>query len=129
MQLDKIIYVYFLLRRMGFEYSKRRNVIELAVRRECTASCEMILQPKSDVIFEQRRSTDVGWPGMMSIRIHETDGMYDHPILSMAGDTYQLLEIQCHSKLVGKKIQRPKKGTKGDVEDLDTFPGADARLR
>ncbi|KAK3032921.1 hypothetical protein RJ639_036502 [Escallonia herrerae] len=58
-----------------------------------------------------------GWPGMMSIRVHELDGMYDHPILPMAGETWQLLEIQCHSKLAAKRFQKPKKGLKPDVSD------------
>jgi hypothetical protein len=60
---------------------------------------------------------DDGWPGMMSVRVYELDGMYDHPSLPMAGDTCQLLEIQCHSKLVARRIQRPKKGGKGDGSD------------
>jgi transcription initiation factor TFIID subunit 2 len=54
---------------------------------------------------------------MMSVRVYELDGMYDHLSLPMAGDTCQLLEIQCHSKLVARRIQRPKKGGKGDGSD------------
>ncbi|KAK4567799.1 hypothetical protein RGQ29_003526, partial [Quercus rubra] len=47
----------------------------------------------------------------------ELDGMYDHPILPMAGDTWQLLEIQCHAKLAARRFQKPKKGSKPDGSD------------
>lgn len=114
--------------RMGFEYSKRRNMIEVAVHRGCTVSSEKVFQPKGDVVGERQRLADVGWPGMMSIRVHEIDGMYDHPSLPMAGDTYQLLEIHCHSKLAGRRIQRPKKGSRADgAEDVDLAPATEAR--
>ncbi|KAF3774064.1 Transcription initiation factor TFIID subunit 2 [Nymphaea thermarum] len=43
--------------------------------------------------------------------------MYDHPSLPMAGDTRQLLKLQCHCKLAAKRIQRPKKGSKPDGSD------------
>ena len=72
-----------------------------------------------------------GWPGMMSIRVHELDGMYDHPILPMAGETGQLLEIQCHSKLAAKRFQRPKKGAKPDGSDdnNEAPPSVDIRSK
>eukprot|EP00250_Pteridium_aquilinum_P006300 c16246_g1_i1 orf=741-4946(+) len=114
--------------RMGYEYSKRRNMVELAVYRSCTASSEKVMEPKGDGVSERQRGTDVGWPGMMSIRVHEIDGMYDHPSLPMAGDTYQLLEIHCHSKLAGRRIQRPKKGNRADgAEDPELQAAVDTR--
>jgi hypothetical protein len=50
--------------------------------------------------------------------------MYDHPSLPMAGDCYQLLELQCHSKLAGRRIQRPKKVAKGETleDNVDATP-------
>ncbi|THU57785.1 hypothetical protein C4D60_Mb03t07200 [Musa balbisiana] len=98
--------------RMGLSYNKRRNMIELAVVRGCTA--------KSSSAFNQddeNREGHPGWPGMMSVRVHELDGVYDHPVLPMAGESCQLLEIQCHSKLAAKRIQKPKKGSKADGSD------------
>ncbi|KAF8407865.1 hypothetical protein HHK36_007002 [Tetracentron sinense] len=115
--------------RMGLSYNKRKNMIELAVLRGCTALPDSIARvPKSNPDSESREG-DVGWPGMMSIRIHELDGMYDHPILPMAGETWQLLEIQCHSKLAARRIQKPKKGSKPDVSDdnVDVVPTLDMR--
>ncbi|KAK7265025.1 hypothetical protein RJT34_32641 [Clitoria ternatea] len=112
--------------RMGFSYNKRKNMVELAVLRGCTA-----LQPTTPSILDinpetENRDGDTGWPGMMSIRVYELDGMYDHPILPMAGEAWQLLEIQCHSKLAARRFQKPKKGVKldgsddnGDVPSLD----------
>ncbi|PKU85061.1 hypothetical protein MA16_Dca022297 [Dendrobium catenatum] len=97
-------------RRMGFSYNKRRNMVELAVLRGCTVK----------VGSNENQDSDTGWPGMMSIRIHELDGMYDHPILPMAGEACQLLEIQCHSKLAAKRILKPKKGSKADGSDDNT---------
>ncbi|CAN6465987.1 unnamed protein product [Victoria cruziana] len=102
--------------RMGLSYNKRRNMIELAVLRGCTAAAESTVAFFRDNLETNPRG-DVGWPGMMSIRVHELDGMYDHPSLPMAGDTWQLLELQCHSKLAAKRIQRPKKGSKPDGSD------------
>ncbi|KAL3700556.1 hypothetical protein R1sor_018578 [Riccia sorocarpa] len=99
--------------RMGFAYSKRRNMVELAVQRESTAARDLA----TDENGNKPAVPDPGWPGMMSIRVHELDGMYDHPSLPMAGDTYQLLEIQCHSKLAGRRIAKPKKGSKADAAD------------
>ncbi|KAL2467640.1 Transcription initiation factor TFIID subunit 2 [Forsythia ovata] len=115
--------------KMGFSYNKRKNMIELAVLRGCTA------RPDSNAIFDngnpdnENREGDVGWPGMMSMRVHELDGMYDHPILPMSGEPSQLLEIQCHSKLAAKRFQKPKKGSKPDGSDDngDAVPANDMR--
>lgn len=105
-------------------------MVELAVHRSSTASSEKIMESNSDGVAERPRGTDIGWPGMMSIRVHEIDGMYDHPSLPMAGDTYQLLEIHCHSKLAGRRIQRPKKGNRADgVEDSELLAAVDTRQR
>lgn len=100
--------------RMGLSYNKRKNMIELAVMRGCTAKSSSISNSNPE---SGTREGDAGWPGMMSIRVHELDGMYDHPSLPMAGDTWQLLEIQCHSKLAAKRIQKSKKGSKPDGSD------------
>lgn len=114
--------------RMGFLYSKRRNMIELAVHRGCTSYSDKRMQAEGDATSGLPKMDDVGWPGMMSIRVHELDGMYDHPSLPMSGDTYQLLEIHCHSKLAGRRIQRPRKGSKLEVaEDMEQTPATDAR--
>eukprot|EP00249_Psilotum_nudum_P022024 c28343_g3_i2 orf=253-2820(-) len=113
---------------MGFVYSKRRNIIELAVHRGCTATRDVAIETEDNLLKEKQRDSDTGWPGMMSIRVHEVDGMYDHPILPMAGDAYQLLEIQCHSKLGSRRIQRPKKGSKLEsTEEIDPSPTVDSR--
>ncbi|WOG82214.1 hypothetical protein DCAR_0101376 [Daucus carota subsp. sativus] len=101
--------------KMGFSYSKRKNIIELAVMRGFTAMPDTSTEPTYGKAESENR--EGGWPGMMSIRVHELDGMYDHPILPMAGETGQLLEIQCHSKLAAKRFQRPKKGAKPDGSD------------
>ncbi|XP_042961953.1 transcription initiation factor TFIID subunit 2 isoform X3 [Carya illinoinensis] len=115
--------------RMGFSYNKRKNMVELAVLRGCTASPDSgasVLNINAD---SENRESDIGWPGMMSIRIYELDGMYDHPILPMAGDIWQLLEIQCHSKLAARRFQKPKKGSKPDGSDDngDVMPALDMR--
>ncbi|KAI3673284.1 hypothetical protein L6452_39401 [Arctium lappa] len=115
--------------KMGFSYNKRKNLVELAALRGCTAtpdSNSSISNTKPDFV---KREADVGWPGMMSIRVHELDGMYDHPVLPMAGETWQLLEIQCHSKLAAKRFQKPKKGSKHDGSDdnVDTVASVDMR--
>lgn len=116
--------------KMGFSYNKRKNMIELAVLRGCTSRPESWvgmdnINPDSEI-----RDGVVGWPGMMSIRVHELDGMYDHPILPMAGEPWQLLEIQCHSKLASKRFQKTKKGAKADGSDDngDPVPTTDVRL-
>ncbi|XP_040997720.1 transcription initiation factor TFIID subunit 2 [Juglans microcarpa x Juglans regia] len=115
--------------RMGFSYNKRKNMVELAVLRGCTASPDSgasVLNINAD---SENRDSDIGWPGMMSIRIYELDGMYDHPILPMAGDIWQLLEIQCHSKLAARRFQKPKKSSKPDGSDDngDVMPALDMR--
>lgn len=103
--------------RMGLSYNKRRNMIELAVLRGCTSNMSSNSVPARGTVSSEFQAGDDGWPGMMSVRVYELDGMYDHPSLPMAGDTCQLLEIQCHSKLAARRIQRPKKGGKGDGSD------------
>ncbi|XP_043715873.1 transcription initiation factor TFIID subunit 2 isoform X2 [Telopea speciosissima] len=103
--------------RMGLSYNKRKNLIELAVLRGCTAMLDSITSIPNGIPESETREGDVGWPGMMSIRVHELDGMYDHPILPMAGESWQLLEIQLHSKLAARRIQKPKKGSKPDGSD------------
>ena len=56
--------------------------------------------------------------------------MYDHPILPMAGEAWQLLEIQCHSKLAARRFQKPKKGLKLDgSDDNGDVPSMDMRLK
>ncbi|KAI4319190.1 hypothetical protein MLD38_032820 [Melastoma candidum] len=102
--------------RMGFTYNKRKNIVELAVWRGSTARLDGDALVNVNVDSEAR-DADVGWPGMMSIRVNELDGMYDHPILPMSGDCWQLLEIQCHSKLAARRFQKPKKGQKADGSD------------
>ncbi|XP_052179990.1 transcription initiation factor TFIID subunit 2 isoform X2 [Diospyros lotus] len=122
--------------RMGFSYNKRKNMVELAVMRGCTASLDSMTKVVNGDLDTENRESDVGWPGMMSIRVYELDGMYDHPILPMAGETWQLLEIQCHSKLAAKRFQKPKKGSKPDgsddngdaVSNLDLRSNADSPL-
>ncbi|XP_047266049.1 transcription initiation factor TFIID subunit 2 isoform X2 [Capsicum annuum] len=102
--------------KMGFSYNKRKNMVELAILRECTArldSSNAMTNGKPDT---EKQEGD-GWPGMMSIRVHELDGMYDHPILPMTGETWQLLEFQCHSRLAAKRFQKPKKSSKPDGSD------------
>ena len=121
---------FLLLLRMGFSYNKRKNIVELAVLRGCTASetsSTSVLDINPDT---ENRDGDTGWPGMMSIRVYELDGMYDHPILPMAGEAWQLLEIQCHSKLAARRFQKPKKGLKLDgSDDNGDVPSMDMRSR
>ncbi|KAI4344048.1 hypothetical protein L6164_011322 [Bauhinia variegata] len=108
--------------RMGFSYNKRKNMVELAVLRGCTSS------QNSGTPVLDGSDGDAGWPGMMSIRVYELDGMYDHPILPIAGEAWQLLEIQCHSKLAARRIQKPKKGSKLDgSDDNGEVPAMDMR--
>ncbi|XP_044947352.1 transcription initiation factor TFIID subunit 2 isoform X3 [Hordeum vulgare subsp. vulgare] len=100
--------------RLGISYSKRRNLVELAVSRGCTAKAD----PGSDNhVNGDIQEGATGWPGMMSVRVHETDGAYDHPILPMAGEALQVVELQCHSKLAAKRFQKTKKGSKPDGSD------------
>ncbi|CAH9064286.1 unnamed protein product [Cuscuta epithymum] len=103
--------------KMGFSYSKRKNMIELAALRGCTARPDANAPVPSGNVDPENRESDIGWPGMMSIRVYEIDGMYDHPILPMTGESWQLLEIQCHSRLAAKRFQKPKKGSKPDGSD------------
>ena len=86
-------------------------MVELAVSRGCTAKTD----PGPDDGDIQEGGT--GWPGMMSVRVHETDGVYDHPILPLAGEALQVVELQCHSKLAAKRFQKTKKGSKPDGSD------------
>lgn len=106
-------------------------MVELAVLRGCTASPDSSASVLNVNADSENRDGDIGWPGMMSIRVYELDGMYDHPILPMAGDTWQLLEIQCHSKLAARRFQKPKKGSKPDGSDDngDVIPALDMRSR
>ncbi|KAL0701686.1 hypothetical protein Bca4012_057808 [Brassica carinata] len=102
--------------RIGLSYNKRKNIVEMAALRECTASLDARLSVGATSDSENR-DVDVGWPGIMSIRVYELDGMSDHPKLPMAGDRWQLLELPCHSKLAAKRYQKPKKGGKSDGAD------------
>ncbi|KAM7475389.1 hypothetical protein LguiB_022632 [Lonicera macranthoides] len=113
--------------KMGLSYNKRRNMVELAVLRGCTSTPDPNAAVVNGSLDSENR--ECGWPGMMSIRVHELDGMYDHPILPMAGETWQLLEIQCHSKLAAKRVQKPKKSSKPDGSDdnVDALPAVDTR--
>uniref|UniRef100_A0A0D9XDL3 Transcription initiation factor TFIID subunit 2 n=1 Tax=Leersia perrieri TaxID=77586 RepID=A0A0D9XDL3_9ORYZ len=100
--------------RLGISYSKRRNLVELAVSRGCTAKADPCADSRMNGDI---REGDAGWPGMMSVRVHETDGVYDHPIVPMAGEALQVVEIQCHSKVAAKRFQKTKKGSKPDGPD------------
>ncbi|KAL6507752.1 hypothetical protein OROGR_023947 [Orobanche gracilis] len=116
--------------KMGFSYNKRKNMVELAVLRGCTSRPDSWIGVDNINPDSENRESGVGWPGMMSLRVHELDGMYDHPIIPMAGEPWQLLEIQCHSKLAAKRFQKPKKGTKNDGSDdnADAVVSTDVRL-
>lgn len=102
-------------------------MIEMAAVRDSTAPTGGSIT--ADNPGAETREGGAGWPGMMSLRVHELDGVYDHPSLSMTGENCQLLEIQCHSKLAAKRIQKPKKGTKpdGTDENADAVGTTDAR--
>ncbi|KAK6921119.1 hypothetical protein RJ641_014797, partial [Dillenia turbinata] len=115
--------------RMGFSYNKRKNIVELASLRGCTSLPDSGASFQNGNLESENQEGAIGWPGMMSIRVYEFDGMYDHPILPMTGDSWQLLEIQCHSKLAAKRIQKPKKGSKPDGSDDngDVMPAVDIR--
>ncbi|OMO83069.1 hypothetical protein COLO4_22716 [Corchorus olitorius] len=113
---------------MGFSYNKRKNIIELAVLRECTATIDSNISVLNANPDSDNRDGDIGWPGVMTIRVYELDGMSDHPDLPMAGDAWQLLEIACHSKLAARRYQKPKKGSKPDgSDDNGDMPNADVR--
>uniref|UniRef100_A0A8I6XVW2 Transcription initiation factor TFIID subunit 2 Ig-like domain-containing protein n=1 Tax=Hordeum vulgare subsp. vulgare TaxID=112509 RepID=A0A8I6XVW2_HORVV len=100
--------------RLGISYSKRRNLVELAVSRGCTAKAD----PGSDNhVNGDIQEGATGWPGMMSVRVHETGGAYDHPILPMAGEALHVVELQCHSKVAAKRFQKTKKSSKPDGSD------------
>ncbi|XP_044968622.1 transcription initiation factor TFIID subunit 2-like [Hordeum vulgare subsp. vulgare] len=100
--------------RLGISYSKRRNLVELAVSRGCTAKAD----PGSDNhVNGDIQEGATGWPGMMSVRVHETGGAYDHLILPMAGEALHVVELQCHSKVAAKRFQKTKKGSKPDGSD------------
>jgi len=101
---------------MGFSYNKRKNMVELAACRECTASPNALQPTSAGNNDPGNREGDSGWPGMMTIKVHELDGTHDH-LLPMAGDAWQLLEIKCHSRLAAKRFQKPKKGSKPDGSD------------
>lgn len=105
-------------------------MFELAILRECTARLDSSASMTNGKPDSEKQEGDVGWPGMMSIRVHELDGMYDHPILPMTGEPWQLLEIQCHSRLAAKRFQKPKKGSKPDGSDDngDVVANVDTRL-
>ncbi|XVE64086.1 hypothetical protein DITRI_Ditri07aG0072800 [Diplodiscus trichospermus] len=114
--------------RMGFSYNKRKNIIELAVLRECTATVDSSVSVLNANPDSENRDGDFGWPGVMTVRVYELDGMSDHPDLPMAGDAWQLLEIACHSKLASRRYQKPKKGSKPDgSDDNGDMPTVDAR--
>lgn len=124
-------YLLFGVLRMGFSYNKRKNIVELASLRGCTTTPDSKAANASGITDTAKRDGDVGWPGMMSIRVHELDGMYDHPVLPMAGEKWQLLEIQCHSRLAAKRFQKSKKGPKHDGSDdnVDSLPAVDLRSK
>ncbi|KAK4361969.1 hypothetical protein RND71_017210 [Anisodus tanguticus] len=114
--------------KMGFSYNKRKNMVELAISRECTARLDSSATMTNGKPDSEKQDGD-GWPGMMSIRVHELDGMYDHPILPMTGEPWQLLEFQCHSRFAAKRFQKPKKASKPDGSDDngDTVANVDTR--
>ena len=89
-------------------------MVELAVSRGCTAKADPGSDSHPDGDIQEGATA---WPGMMSVRVHETDAVYDHPILPMAGEALQVVELQCHSKLAAKRFQKTKKGSKPDGSD------------
>ena len=131
MLLISVVILSLSLKRMGFSYNKRKNMVELAVLRGCTAVPDASASVVNSRPESENRDSEVGWPGMMSIRVHELDGTFDHPVLPMAGDTWQLVEIQCHSKLAARRFQKPKKSSKPDGSDDngDAAPAIDMRSR
>lgn len=123
--------IFFITFRMGFSYNKRKNMVELAVLRGCTAISDSSASAINCKPESENREGDIGWPGMMSIRVFELDGTFDHPVLPMAGENCQLVEIQCHSKLAARRFQKSKKGSKPDGSDDngDGVPAFDMRSR
>ena len=120
---------YFFLT-MGFSYNKRKNIIELVVLRECTATLDSSVSVLNANPDSDNRDGDFSWPGVMTVKVYELDGMSDHPDLPMAGDTWQLLEIACHSKLAARCHQKPKKGSKPNgSDDNGDMPIVDMRSR
>lgn len=114
--------------RMGFSYNKRKNIVELAVLRECTAKLDPNTSLRNGNPDFENRDADIGWPGVMTIRVYELDGMSDHPDLPLAGERWQLLEIPCHSKLAARRYQKPKKGSRPDgSDDNGDMAGLDVR--
>ncbi|XVF53961.1 hypothetical protein PTKIN_Ptkin05aG0142500 [Pterospermum kingtungense] len=113
--------------RMGFSYNKRKNIIELAVLRECTATLDSSVSVLNANPDSENRDGDFGWPGVMTVRVYELDGMSDHPDLPLAGDSWQLLEIACHSKLAARRYQKPKKGKPDGSDDNGDVPTIDIR--
>lgn len=114
--------------RIGFSYNKRKNIAEVAVLRGCTA------RPEADTLHNastnsEVQQTDVGWPGMMSIRVNELDGMFDHPSMPLAGESLQLVEVQCHSRLSARRFQKSKKGPKADGSDDNGDVAVETRPR
>ncbi|KZV43652.1 hypothetical protein F511_00203 [Dorcoceras hygrometricum] len=105
-------------------------MVELAALRGSTSRPDSWKDVDNFNPDSENREGGIGWPGMMSIRVHELDGMYDHPILPMTGEPWQLLEIQCHSKLAAKRFQKTKKGLKADGSDDngDAAATSDVRL-
>lgn len=117
------------IERMGFSYNKRKNIIELAVLRECTATLDSSVSLLNAIPDSENRDGDFGWPGVMTVRVYELDGMSDHPDLPLAGDAWQLLEIACHSKLAARRYQKPKKGKPDGSDDNGDIPTVDMRSR
>ncbi|GMH30011.1 hypothetical protein Nepgr_031854 [Nepenthes gracilis] len=114
--------------RMGFSYNKRKNMVELASFRECTAISSSIVSAANGCVDSENREGDGGWPGMMTIKVHELDGTHDH-LLPMSGDAWQLLEIKCHSKLAAKRFQKPKRSSKPDGSDDNADAAAPLDMR
>lgn len=105
-------------------------MVELAAFRDCTATPNAYAPAPSNNIDSENREGDCGWPGMMTIKVHELDGTHDH-LLPMAGDACQVLEIKCHSRLAAKRFQKSKKSAKPDGSDDngDTVTTVDIRSR
>ncbi|GAB4860954.1 hypothetical protein Ancab_036114 [Ancistrocladus abbreviatus] len=103
--------------RLGFSYNKRKNTAELAAFRECTASPSTVLSASDGGVDSENREGDGGWPGMMTIKVHELDSVQHDFLLPMSGDPWQLLEIKCHSRPGGKRSQKPKKSARPDGSD------------
>ncbi|KAJ3677402.1 hypothetical protein LUZ60_003126 [Juncus effusus] len=101
---------------MGVSYNKRRNLVELAVSRDSTSSKDNNINNNNNNI-NNNEGGETGWPGMMTVRVHELDMVYDHPMLPLSGDSWQVVEVQCHSKLSAKRAPKPKKATRPDGSD------------